>query len=108
MLCVFLGTTAEVYEALRELGYGSFRPGQEAAIMRILSGRKTRRCEATATSYYLLITSFLNSSSFRPVHPGGSVHRDGKILVLPAPSLHVRQEIQMHHFGDITSGVADG
>uniref|UniRef100_H3C0F9 ATP-dependent DNA helicase Q4 n=1 Tax=Tetraodon nigroviridis TaxID=99883 RepID=H3C0F9_TETNG len=35
------GTTAEVYEALRELGYQSFRPGQEEAIMRILSGLST-------------------------------------------------------------------
>ncbi|XP_053310854.1 ATP-dependent DNA helicase Q4 isoform X2 [Spea bombifrons] len=29
---------AEVYEALSELGYQSFRPGQEEAVMRILSG----------------------------------------------------------------------
>ncbi|KAM6972986.1 ATP-dependent DNA helicase Q4 [Aplochiton taeniatus] len=31
----------EVYEALRDLGYQSFRPGQEEAIMRILSGLST-------------------------------------------------------------------
>lgn len=31
----------EVYEALRDFGYKSFRPGQEAAIMRILSGLST-------------------------------------------------------------------
>ncbi|MEQ2168243.1 hypothetical protein GOODEAATRI_012354, partial [Goodea atripinnis] len=31
-------TPAEVYAALRELGYQSFRPGQEKAIMRILTG----------------------------------------------------------------------
>ncbi|XP_042362656.1 ATP-dependent DNA helicase Q4 [Plectropomus leopardus] len=34
-------TPAEVYAALRELGYQSFRPGQEEAIMRILSGLST-------------------------------------------------------------------
>nr|XP_015212812.1 PREDICTED: ATP-dependent DNA helicase Q4 [Lepisosteus oculatus] len=31
----------EVYEALRDFGYKSFRPGQEVAIMRILSGLST-------------------------------------------------------------------
>ncbi|XP_073419197.1 ATP-dependent DNA helicase Q4 isoform X3 [Dendrobates tinctorius] len=31
-------TPPEVYSALRELGYETFRPGQEEAIMRILSG----------------------------------------------------------------------
>lgn len=31
----------EVYEALRDFGYKSFRPGQEMAIMRILSGLST-------------------------------------------------------------------
>lgn len=36
-----LGTPAEVHAALRELGYQSFRPGQEEAIMRILSGMKS-------------------------------------------------------------------
>ncbi|XP_078249227.1 uncharacterized protein LOC110084815 [Pogona vitticeps] len=30
-------TTPEVFQALKELGYTSFRPGQEAAVMRILS-----------------------------------------------------------------------
>uniref|UniRef100_A0AAQ6ACX3 DNA 3'-5' helicase n=1 Tax=Amphiprion ocellaris TaxID=80972 RepID=A0AAQ6ACX3_AMPOC len=34
-------TPDEVYSALRELGYQSFRPGQEEAIMRILSGLST-------------------------------------------------------------------
>ncbi|XP_015258189.1 PREDICTED: ATP-dependent DNA helicase Q4 isoform X2 [Cyprinodon variegatus] len=34
-------TPAEVYAALRELGYQSFRPGQEKAIMRILTGLST-------------------------------------------------------------------
>ncbi|XP_030203945.1 ATP-dependent DNA helicase Q4 isoform X2 [Gadus morhua] len=34
-------TPDAVYEALRELGYQSFRPGQEDAIMRILSGLST-------------------------------------------------------------------
>ncbi|XP_023667819.1 ATP-dependent DNA helicase Q4 [Paramormyrops kingsleyae] len=33
--------TAEVYEALADFGYKSFRPGQEVAIMRILSGLST-------------------------------------------------------------------
>lgn len=37
-LCACLETPAEVYAALRDLGYQSFRPGQEEAIMRILSG----------------------------------------------------------------------
>ncbi|XP_076866047.1 ATP-dependent DNA helicase Q4 isoform X2 [Brachyhypopomus gauderio] len=32
---------SEVYEALRDFGYKSFRPGQEMAIMRILSGLST-------------------------------------------------------------------
>ncbi|KAM8840719.1 ATP-dependent DNA helicase Q4 isoform 2-T2 [Spinachia spinachia] len=34
-------TPAEVYAALTEIGYQSFRPGQEDAIMRILSGLST-------------------------------------------------------------------
>uniref|UniRef100_A0A3Q3FNX2 DNA 3'-5' helicase n=1 Tax=Labrus bergylta TaxID=56723 RepID=A0A3Q3FNX2_9LABR len=34
-------TPAEVHAALKELGYGSFRAGQEEAIMRILSGLST-------------------------------------------------------------------
>ncbi|XP_054910029.1 ATP-dependent DNA helicase Q4 isoform X2 [Poeciliopsis prolifica] len=34
-------TPAEVFAALRELGYRSFRPGQEKAIMRILAGLST-------------------------------------------------------------------
>ncbi|KAF7210978.1 transcript variant X2 [Nothobranchius furzeri] len=35
------GAPDEVFAALRELGYQSFRPGQEKAIMRILSGFST-------------------------------------------------------------------
>ncbi|XP_032391324.1 ATP-dependent DNA helicase Q4 isoform X2 [Etheostoma spectabile] len=34
-------TPAEVYAALKDIGYQSFRPGQEEAIMRILSGLST-------------------------------------------------------------------
>lgn len=34
----YIDVPSEVYEALRDFGYKSFRPGQEAAIMRILSG----------------------------------------------------------------------
>ncbi|XP_031722181.1 ATP-dependent DNA helicase Q4 [Anarrhichthys ocellatus] len=34
-------TPAEVFAALKDLGYQSFRPGQEEAIMRILSGLST-------------------------------------------------------------------
>lgn len=34
-------TPAEVHAALRDIGYQSFRPGQEEAIMRILSGQST-------------------------------------------------------------------
>ncbi|KAM9776242.1 ATP-dependent DNA helicase Q4 isoform X1 [Syngnathus typhle] len=34
-------TPADVFDALRELGYSSFRAGQEEAIMRILSGLST-------------------------------------------------------------------
>lgn len=37
-LFICLETPADVYAALKELGYQSFRPGQEEAIMRILSG----------------------------------------------------------------------
>ncbi|KAI4471793.1 dna helicase recq family member [Holotrichia oblita] len=36
-----IDTTKEVYDALKEFGYTQFRPGQEAAIMRILSGKST-------------------------------------------------------------------
>ncbi|XP_075053685.1 ATP-dependent DNA helicase Q4 isoform X3 [Mixophyes fleayi] len=32
------GTPSEVYDALSELGYRTFRPGQEEAVMKILSG----------------------------------------------------------------------
>lgn len=31
-------TPAEVFQALEQLGYQAFRPGQERAVMRILSG----------------------------------------------------------------------
>ncbi|XP_064298015.1 ATP-dependent DNA helicase Q4 isoform X1 [Phalacrocorax carbo] len=34
-------TPEEVFEALKALGYSSFRPGQEVAVMRILSGLST-------------------------------------------------------------------
>ncbi|KAM6102878.1 LOW QUALITY PROTEIN: ATP-dependent DNA helicase Q4 [Theristicus caerulescens] len=34
-------TPEEVFAALKTLGYGSFRPGQETAVMRILSGLST-------------------------------------------------------------------
>ncbi|XP_064910736.1 ATP-dependent DNA helicase Q4 isoform X1 [Columba livia] len=34
-------TPREVFEALKTLGYSSFRPGQEVAVMRILSGLST-------------------------------------------------------------------
>uniref|UniRef100_A0A8C3TA23 DNA 3'-5' helicase n=1 Tax=Chelydra serpentina TaxID=8475 RepID=A0A8C3TA23_CHESE len=34
-------TPEEVFQALTELGYGAFRPGQEVAVMRILSGLST-------------------------------------------------------------------
>ncbi|XP_067871838.1 ATP-dependent DNA helicase Q4 [Heterodontus francisci] len=36
-----IATPAEVHEALSELGYHSFRPGQELTVMRILSGLST-------------------------------------------------------------------
>ncbi|MBN3283160.1 RECQ4 helicase, partial [Polyodon spathula] len=36
-----IDTPAEVYEALADFGYKSFRPGQEVALMRILSGLST-------------------------------------------------------------------
>ncbi|XP_039593277.1 ATP-dependent DNA helicase Q4 isoform X2 [Polypterus senegalus] len=36
-----IATPPEVYEALADFGYKSFRPGQELAIMRILSGLST-------------------------------------------------------------------
>lgn len=36
-----LDTPDEVYDALREFGHTNFRPGQEKAIMRILSGLST-------------------------------------------------------------------
>ncbi|GCB77463.1 hypothetical protein scyTo_0015668, partial [Scyliorhinus torazame] len=36
-----IATPAEVHEALSELGYRSFRPGQELTVMRILSGLST-------------------------------------------------------------------
>ena len=35
---LFSATPSSVYSALREFGYDSFRPGQEAAVMRVLSG----------------------------------------------------------------------
>ena len=40
-LCLCAETPDEVHTALRDLGYESFRPGQEEAIMRILSGTLT-------------------------------------------------------------------
>lgn len=42
-VCVCAETPAEVYAALEDLGYKSFRAGQEDAIMRILSGTTARK-----------------------------------------------------------------
>uniref|UniRef100_A0A8C9W4I4 ATP-dependent DNA helicase Q4 n=1 Tax=Scleropages formosus TaxID=113540 RepID=A0A8C9W4I4_SCLFO len=39
--CYGKAATPEVYEALADFGYKAFRPGQEVAIMRILSGLST-------------------------------------------------------------------
>ncbi|VEN48231.1 unnamed protein product [Callosobruchus maculatus] len=36
-----IDTPSEVYEALEKFGHSSFRPGQEKAVMRILSGKST-------------------------------------------------------------------
>ncbi|XP_076286804.1 recQ4 helicase [Lasioglossum baleicum] len=36
-----IGTPSEVFEALRQFGHETFRPGQEKAVMRILSGQST-------------------------------------------------------------------
>lgn len=36
-----IDTPAEVYECLHKFGHEKFRPGQEAAVMRILSGLST-------------------------------------------------------------------
>uniref|UniRef100_A0A8C2JUS8 DNA 3'-5' helicase n=1 Tax=Cyprinus carpio TaxID=7962 RepID=A0A8C2JUS8_CYPCA len=41
LMNLWLYVPPEVYEALRDFGYKSFRPGQETAIMRILSGLST-------------------------------------------------------------------
>lgn len=43
-----LETPEDVYTGLRDLGYKSFRAGQEEAIMRILSGISSRSCTYTA------------------------------------------------------------
>ena len=52
-LCV--ETPADVYAALKELGYQSFRPGQEEAIMRILTGVYTHiRTHSTHLHIYNL------------------------------------------------------
>lgn len=41
-MCVrFQDTPPEVYEALERFGHAGFRPGQEEAVMRILSGMST-------------------------------------------------------------------
>lgn len=41
-VCVcFQDTPPEVYEALERFGHAGFRPGQEEAVMRILSGMST-------------------------------------------------------------------
>lgn len=40
-LIYFLETPKEVFDALKLFGHSSFRPGQEMAIMRILSGKST-------------------------------------------------------------------
>ncbi|GJQ84260.1 putative DNA helicase [Trypoxylus dichotomus] len=36
-----IDTPKELFDALKEFGYSQFRPGQEAAVMRILSGKST-------------------------------------------------------------------
>lgn len=71
--------------------------------MRILSG--TRTCAAVLTCrsifYYCLC-------AVRSVYPGGAVHWDGEESVLPAPSVPVRSEVQMHLFGHFSSDLSDG
>lgn len=39
--CIILDTPDEVFETLKLFGHANFRPGQEKAIMRILSGLST-------------------------------------------------------------------
>jgi ATP-dependent DNA helicase Q4 len=42
IVCIwFQDTPPEVYEALEQFGHDGFRPGQEEAVMRVLSGLST-------------------------------------------------------------------
>lgn len=80
---VFLETPTEVYAALRDLGYQSFRPGQEEAIMRILSGMYTHEPTVTMCMGFviLLYMQFLDLCFslffFRSLYLGSVVNRDG-------------------------------
>lgn len=51
IFCIFIFTETppEVFETLHKFGYENFRPGQEQAIMRILSGVSTLVTLATGT-----------------------------------------------------------
>lgn len=59
-MCNHLFTAApeEVFAALRDFGYKSFRPGQEVAIMRILSGRYINSLWLLTDCYFFSLNSF--------------------------------------------------
>jgi len=88
---VCLETPAEVHAALRDIGYQSFRPGQEEAIMRILSGtHRTHIYRHAAVPSVISVFKFASLTSSRSVYPRGVVNGDGEVVVLSAPSLPVR------------------
>lgn len=100
----------DVYAALRDLGYQSFRPGQEEAIMRILSG-----VNPVSFCMFLLyicgnVVSHLSLCPifFRPLYPCCAVNRDGQIVDLSAASLPVRSAVEIHRTDHFTPRVTNG
>lgn len=108
--CRPTGTPVEVVKALQALGYSSFRPGQEVAIMRILSGGFGSHNHLPSHAGGPRCPQLMSPTphSTRPVYAGGVIDRDGQVPLLPAPCLPLSQALQVHHLGGLPLGVPHG
>ena len=61
----FTETPATVMEALHDMGYSSFRPGQEHTVMRILSGKSIVRVFGLLFEGNIIKCSFVKSGMIR-------------------------------------------
>lgn len=102
--------------ALNTFGFANFRPGQEAAILRILAGKNylspTHTCilithtqqSFLSIAYLLLFLSLLS----RCIHSVDPAYRIRQIIVLSAASLSVLPPVSLPHCGGVSSHITDG